>query len=67
MSFFIFQVAAEVTRLEELKASKMKELVLKKKAELEVICRKTHLIPDADSALEIAINAMESGNSLLTR
>ncbi|KAL8534301.1 hypothetical protein ACS0TY_010349 [Phlomoides rotata] len=54
-------VAAEVSRLEELKASKMKELVLKKKAELEVICRKTHLIPDADSALEMAINDMESG------
>ncbi|KAL0371614.1 UNVERIFIED_CONTAM: microtubule-associated protein 3 [Sesamum calycinum] len=38
---FIDYVKAEVSRLEELKASKMKELVLKKKTELEDICRKT--------------------------
>lgn len=54
-------MAAEVSRLEELKASKMKELVLKKKAELEAICMKTHLIPERDSAMEIAIHAIESG------
>ncbi|KAL0452555.1 UNVERIFIED_CONTAM: microtubule-associated protein 3 [Sesamum latifolium] len=30
-------------------------------AELEVICRKTHLIPDSDSAMEIAIDAIDSG------
>ncbi|KAL3650445.1 hypothetical protein CASFOL_006848 [Castilleja foliolosa] len=54
-------VRAEVFRLEELKASKMKELVLKKKAELEVICRNTRLIPDKNSALEAEIDAIESG------
>ncbi|KAK6121717.1 hypothetical protein DH2020_044527 [Rehmannia glutinosa] len=58
---YIDYVKAEVSRLEELKASKMKELVLKKKAELEVICRKTHLISDKDSAMETAIDAIESG------
>ncbi|KAK4436355.1 microtubule-associated protein 3 [Sesamum alatum] len=58
---YINYVKAEVSRLEELKESKMKELILKKKAELEVICRKTHLIPDSDSAMEIAIDAIDSG------
>ena len=55
------QVEAEVFRLDELKASKMKELVLKKRTELEEICRKTHLIPESDSAVEVAIEAIESG------
>ncbi|KAK6135291.1 hypothetical protein DH2020_030974 [Rehmannia glutinosa] len=58
---FINYVKAEVSRLEELKASKMKELVMKKKAELEDICRKTHLIPESNSSIDIAINAVESG------
>ena len=45
----------------------MKELVLKKRSELEEICRKTHLIPEADSALEYVIEAMESGIDILYR
>lgn len=53
---------AEVSRLEDLKSSKMKELVLKKRAELEEICRKTHLIPQIDGAVEYTIEAVESGN-----
>ncbi|KAL7147545.1 hypothetical protein ABFS83_06G114500 [Erythranthe nasuta] len=57
---YINYVKAEVSRLEDLKASKMKELVLRKKAELEVICRKTRLIPDTDR-VEISIDAIESG------
>lgn len=56
------QVKAEVSRLEELKISKMKELVFKKKGELEDICRKTHLIPESDSRIDSAIEAVESGN-----
>ncbi|XP_057774466.1 65-kDa microtubule-associated protein 3-like isoform X2 [Salvia miltiorrhiza] len=58
---YINYVEAEVSRLEELKASKMKELVLKKKAELEAICRKTHLTPEGDSAMGIANHTTESG------
>ncbi|KAK4740688.1 hypothetical protein SAY87_024276 [Trapa incisa] len=54
-------VAAEVARLEELKSNKLKELVLKKRTELEDICRKTHLIPQPDTAIELAIQAIESG------
>ncbi|KAJ4851236.1 hypothetical protein Tsubulata_046661 [Turnera subulata] len=59
---FINYVEAEVSRLEELKASKMKELVLKKRSELEEICRKTHMVPEADTGIEDAIEAIESGN-----
>lgn len=50
-----------MSRLEELKSSKMKELVLKKRTELEEICRKTHMVIEADSAIEYAIEAIESG------
>ncbi|XP_071732195.1 65-kDa microtubule-associated protein 3-like [Rutidosis leptorrhynchoides] len=58
---FINYVEAEVSRLESLKSSKMKELVYKKKLELEDICRKTHLLPESDTSLEIALEAIESG------
>ncbi|XP_020219857.1 65-kDa microtubule-associated protein 3 [Cajanus cajan] len=39
----VIYVEKEVERLQELKSTKMKELILKKKLELEEICRKTHL------------------------
>ncbi|KAF3433106.1 hypothetical protein FNV43_RR24208 [Rhamnella rubrinervis] len=58
---FINYVEAEVSRLEALKSSKMKELVLKKRSELEEICRKTHMVLEADGAIEYAIEAIESG------
>ncbi|MED6195456.1 hypothetical protein PIB30_037970 [Stylosanthes scabra] len=58
---FINHVEEEVSRLEALKSSKMKELVLKKRAELEEICQKTHLVPELGSALEYAIETIESG------
>ncbi|KAG9157345.1 hypothetical protein Leryth_004987 [Lithospermum erythrorhizon] len=58
---FINYVETEVSRLEELKASKMKELVLKKRSELEETCRKTHLIPESDNSLDIVMKAIESG------
>ncbi|KAK7278364.1 hypothetical protein RJT34_23392 [Clitoria ternatea] len=59
---FINCVEAEVSRLEDLKASKMKELVFKKRTELEEICRKTHLVPEINSAVEYAVEAIESGS-----
>ncbi|CAA7021016.1 unnamed protein product [Microthlaspi erraticum] len=58
---FIKYVEAEVVRLDEVKASKMKELVLKKRSELEDICRKTHMLPVSDSAIDQTIVAIESG------
>ncbi|KAJ8552763.1 hypothetical protein K7X08_020156 [Anisodus acutangulus] len=58
---FINYVEGELSRLEELKVSKMKELVLKKRSELEDICRRTHMVADSDNAMDVAIEAIESG------
>lgn len=57
----VTQVEAEVARLEELKGSKMKELVLKKQTELEEICRRIHLIAESNTAIEKTFASMESG------
>ncbi|MCO5573191.1 hypothetical protein L7F22_026958 [Adiantum nelumboides] len=54
-------VEGEVERLENLKASKMKELVLKKRTDLEEICRKAHIIPEGHVTLDSTIASMESG------
>ncbi|XP_008800929.2 65-kDa microtubule-associated protein 3 isoform X2 [Phoenix dactylifera] len=58
---FINYVEAEVLRLEQLKTSKMKELVLKKKMELEELRRRTHLVAQAGNETEFAIKAIEAG------
>lgn len=39
----------------------MKELVLKKRTELEEICKKTHMVPEANCETEHLIEAIESG------
>lgn len=57
----IKNVEVEVSRLEKLKASKMKELVLKKKVELEDVCRKTHMVTEVLSSFDNSIKAMETG------
>ncbi|XP_020576672.1 65-kDa microtubule-associated protein 6-like [Phalaenopsis equestris] len=44
------EIEAEVGRLTKLKASKMKELVLKKRLELEEVCRQAHIEPDMSTA-----------------
>ena len=63
----MMQVEEEVARLEELKGSKMKELVLKKRTELEEICRRTHLIAESNTTLDKSIASMDSGKfSLVT-
>ncbi|WOL01083.1 65-kDa microtubule-associated protein 3-like isoform X1 [Canna indica] len=53
-------VEAEVSRLEQLKASRMKDLVLKKKTELAEIRQRTHLFSEEDER-NFAIDAIESG------
>ncbi|XWS22937.1 hypothetical protein CRYUN_Cryun29cG0078500 [Craigia yunnanensis] len=57
----IEQAAAEVERLTKLKASKMKELVMKRRSELEEICRMTHIEPDASTAVEKSNALIDSG------
>nr|GFC01475.1 hypothetical protein [Tanacetum cinerariifolium] len=48
---FINYVETDVSRLESLKSSKMKELVVKKRIELEDVCMKTHMLPEPDSSM----------------
>jgi hypothetical protein len=55
------QVEAEVLRLEQLKASKMKELVLKKQTELEELRRQAHLVGEEHYATQFSVEAIESG------
>lgn len=56
------QVEGEVSRLEQLKSSKMKELVLKKKLELAEILRKMHMV--TETVGDFSIEAIESGKNL---
>ncbi|XP_011034447.1 PREDICTED: 65-kDa microtubule-associated protein 3-like isoform X2 [Populus euphratica] len=58
---FINHVEEEVSRLEKLKSSKVKELVLKKRLELEEICWKTHLVLEAYTAAKYSTEAVASG------
>ncbi|KAK1263404.1 65-kDa microtubule-associated protein 6 [Acorus gramineus] len=57
----IEQVEAEVERLTKLKASRMKELVLKRRSELEEICRRAHIEPDTSTAPEKSNALIDSG------
>ncbi|XP_043695433.1 65-kDa microtubule-associated protein 6-like isoform X2 [Telopea speciosissima] len=61
LSLDIIKQAAEVERLTKLKASRMKELVLKKRSELEDICRKAHIEPDMSTSAEKANALIDSG------
>jgi protein regulator of cytokinesis 1 len=56
-----FQVELEVERLDTLKASRMKELVVKRRMELEEICRCAHIEPDPSTMEEKLIAMMDSG------
>lgn len=55
------QASAEVEELTKLKASRMKELVMKKRSELEDICRKTHIEPDSNTAADKSNVMIDSG------
>ncbi|XP_058724174.1 65-kDa microtubule-associated protein 6-like isoform X2 [Vicia villosa] len=57
----IEKASAEVEKLAKLKASRMKELVFKKRSELEEICRLTHIEPDTSTAAEKASALIDSG------
>lgn len=57
----IQQASAEVERLTKLKASRMKELVMKRRQELEDICSKIHIQPDPSTAADKANAMIDSG------
>ncbi|KAG4127096.1 hypothetical protein ERO13_D10G198000v2 [Gossypium hirsutum] len=58
----IEQIELQVQSLNVLKASKMKELVLKRQNELEEIYRGVHIDVNSDAARQILINLIESDN-----
>lgn len=57
----IEQAQVEVERLSVLKATKMKELVLRKRLELEEVCKSAHLEPDINLAADKLIAVIDSG------
>ncbi|EHA8591762.1 putative 65-kDa microtubule-associated protein 6 [Cocos nucifera] len=57
----IEQTEAEVDRLKKLKASRMKEFVLKRRSELEEICRRAHIEPDMTTAPDKTNALIDSG------
>lgn len=58
----IEQTEVEIERLKVLKASKMKELVLKRQNELEEIYRGVHMDLDTDAARQTLVSLIDSGN-----
>ena len=48
-----------------MKSSKMKEVILKKRSDLEELCRKAHMVAEAQDAVDYSVEAIESGNRLL--
>jgi protein regulator of cytokinesis 1 len=56
---------AEVERLTKLKTSRLKEIVMKRRAELEEICQKAHIEPDVSTAPEQTDALIDSGCSFL--
>lgn len=51
-------------RLTELKASRMKELVMKRRSELEEMCRMAHIEPDTSTSAEKSNALIDSGMNL---
>ncbi|KAK1387154.1 65-kDa microtubule-associated protein 6-like [Heracleum sosnowskyi] len=57
----IQQASEEVEKLTKFKASRMKELVMQKRSELEDICRKTHIEADSNTAADKSNVMIDSG------
>jgi Ase1/PRC1/MAP65 family protein len=55
------QMEAEVERLTKLKTSRLKEIVVKRRAELEEICQNAHIEPDVSTAPEQTDAMIDSG------
>lgn len=57
----IDKMEAEVERLTKLKTSRLKEIVMKRRAELEEICQNAHIEPDVSTAPEQTDALIDSG------
>ncbi|WOK95958.1 65-kDa microtubule-associated protein 5 [Canna indica] len=62
----IEQAELEVKRLNALKASKMKEIILKKQNELDQIYKSVHMNVDVEGARQMLINVVDSGKADLS-
>nr|XP_009604922.1 65-kDa microtubule-associated protein 3 isoform X2 [Nicotiana tomentosiformis]XP_016514581.1 PREDICTED: 65-kDa microtubule-associated protein 3-like isoform X2 [Nicotiana tabacum] len=51
----------EVSRLQEMKSTKMKEVLLRKRLDLEEICRKAHMVIEIQHSVDFSVEAIESG------
>ncbi|XP_078178098.1 65-kDa microtubule-associated protein 3-like [Carex rostrata] len=60
---FLKNIENEVKRLETLKTSKMRDLVLKKKLELEDISARAHIVERFNTEIESILTALETGVS----
>ncbi|KAF7153693.1 hypothetical protein RHSIM_Rhsim01G0147600 [Rhododendron simsii] len=58
---FINYAESEVSRLQQLKSSKIKEVILRKRLDLEELCRKAHMVAEAQGAVDYSVEAIESG------
>ena len=59
---FVIKAEVEVERLDQLKASRMKEIAFKKQAELEDIFAHAHIEIDPEAAREKIMALIDSGN-----
>ncbi|KAL6655478.1 hypothetical protein ACP70R_006304 [Stipagrostis hirtigluma subsp. patula] len=57
----IEKIEAEVARLTKLKTSRLKEIVLKRRRELEEICQNAHIEPDVSTAPDQTDDLIDSG------
>lgn len=55
-----------MSRLQEMKSTKMKEVLLRKRLDLEEICRKAHMIIETQHSVDFSVEAIESGKCFLS-
>ncbi|KAL3536942.1 hypothetical protein ACH5RR_000308 [Cinchona calisaya] len=60
---FIEYAEAEVSRLQQMKSSKIKEVLLKKRLQLEEICRGSHIAVEDRNSIDYSIETIESGTT----
>ncbi|XP_062090513.1 65-kDa microtubule-associated protein 3-like [Humulus lupulus] len=58
---FLNLVETEISRLEQLKSSKLREILKKKRSELDEICKEAHMVAEAHGATEFSFEAVASG------
>ena len=58
------QMESEVERLTKLKTSRLKDIVMKRRRELEEICENAHIEPDVSTAPEQTDAMIDSGITL---